>query len=64
MITSHGEERAYLSAFPYVCSICARLDLSVPSSVRLFDLRVFGFIYPLFMLVSGKGCDLLSTFHC
>ena len=31
-ITSLGEERANLSAFSYVCSICAYLDLSVSSS--------------------------------
>ena len=31
-ITSLGEERANLSAFSYVCSICACLDLSVSSS--------------------------------
>ena len=31
-ITSLGEERANLSAFRYVCSICACLDLSVFSS--------------------------------
>ena len=27
-----GEERANLSAFSYVCSVCASLDLSVSSS--------------------------------
>ena len=32
VITSLGEERANLSAFPYVCSICACLVLSVSSS--------------------------------
>ena len=26
--------------------------------VRLFDLRLFGFVCFLFLLVSGKGCDL------
>ena len=26
--------------------------------VRLFDLRLFGFVYFLFFLVSGKGCGL------
>ena len=26
--------------------------------LRLFDLRLFGFVYFLFLLVSGKGCDL------
>ena len=31
-ITSLGEDRANLSAFSYVCSICACLDLSVSSS--------------------------------
>ena len=31
-ITSLGEERANLSVFSYVCSICACLDLSVSSS--------------------------------
>ena len=31
-ITSLGEERANLSAFLYVCSICACLDLSVSLS--------------------------------
>ena len=31
-ITSLGEERANFSAFPYVCLICACLDLSVSSS--------------------------------
>ena len=31
-ITSLGEERANLSCFSYVCSICACLDLSVSSS--------------------------------
>ena len=28
--------------------------------VRLFDLRLFGFVYFLFLLVSGKGCGLCS----
>ena len=28
--------------------------------VRLFDLRLFGFVCFLFLLVSGKGCGLLS----
>ena len=32
VITSLGEDRANLSAFSYVCSICACLDLSVCSS--------------------------------
>ena len=31
-IASLGEERANLSAFSYVCSVCACLDLSVSSS--------------------------------
>ena len=31
-ITSLGEERAILSGFSYVCSVCACLDLSVSSS--------------------------------
>ena len=31
-ITSLGEERANLSCFSYVCSVCACLDLSVSSS--------------------------------
>ena len=26
--------------------------------VRLFDLRLFGFVYFLFLFVSGKGCSL------
>ena len=26
--------------------------------VRLFDLHLFGFVYFLFLLVSGKGCGL------
>ena len=27
--------------------------------VRLFDLRLFGFVCFLYLLVSGKGCSLL-----
>ena len=41
-ITSLGEERANLSGFSYVCTVCACLDLSVS----------------LFLLGSGKGCGL------
>ena len=33
-----------------------RANLSL--SVRLFDLRLFGFVCFLFFLVSGKGCGL------
>ena len=33
-----------------------RANLSV--FVRLFDLRLFGFVCFLFLLVSGKGCGL------
>ena len=43
-ITSPGEERANLSAFR--------------TFVRLFDLRLFGFVGFLFLLVYGKGCGL------
>ena len=32
--------------------------LSLGLFVRLFDLRVFGFVCFLFLLVSGKGCGL------
>ena len=42
-ITSLGEERASLGAF---------------RTLRLFDLHLFGFVYFLFLLVSGKGCGL------
>ena len=43
-ITSLGEERGNLSAFP--------------TFVRLFDLCLFGFVGFLFLLVSGNGCGL------
>ena len=41
-ITSLGEERANLGAL----------------FVRLFDLRLFGFVCILFLFVSGMGCGL------
>ena len=41
-ITSLGEER----------------ELILVLFVRLFDLRLFGFVCFLFLLVFGKGCDL------
>ena len=33
-------------------------ELILVPFVRLFDLRLFGFVCCLFLLVSGKGCDL------
>ena len=41
-ITSHGEER--------------ERELIVVLFVSLFDLRLFGFVCFVFLLVSGKGC--------
>ena len=42
-ITSLGEQRVSLGAF---------------RTLRLFDLHLFGFVYSLFLLVSGKDCGL------
>ena len=36
-------------------------ELILMLSVRLFDLRLFGFVCLLFLLVSGRGCGLCGT---
>ena len=46
----------------FFCMYCdasiVKRELILVLFVRLFDLCLFGFVGFLFLLVSGKGCDL------
>ena len=55
-ITSLGEERASLLALRL--PRLGKRELVLVLFVRLFDLRLFGFVCFLFLLVSRKGCGL------
>ena len=43
---------------PFSIAITSLGEESLVLFVRLFDLRLFGFVFFLFLLVSGKGCGL------
>ena len=47
---------SFLLALRLPCS--GKRELILVLFVRLFDLCLFGFVCFLFLLVSGKGCDL------
>ena len=40
------------------CLLGSKKQVHLGLFVRLFNLRWFGFVYFLFILVSGKGCGL------
>ena len=42
----------------YIFPRLSKIELILVLFVRLFDLRLFGFVCFLFLLVSGKGCGL------
>ena len=49
----------FLKAFSIaITSLGEEPELILELFVRLFDLRLFGFVCFLFLLVSGKGCGL------
>ena len=48
----------FFSPFSIAITSLGEERANLSASVRLFDLRLFGFVCFLFLLVSGKGCDL------
>ena len=48
----------FFSPFSIAITTLGKRELILVLYVRLFDLRLFGFVCFLFLLVSGKGCGL------
>ena len=48
----------FFSPFSIAITSLGKIELILVLFVRLFDLRLFGFVSFLFVLVSGKGCGL------
>ena len=48
----------FFSPFSIVITLLGERELILVLFVRLFDLCLFGFVGFLFLLGSGKGCDL------
>ena len=48
----------FISPFSIAITSLGEERLTLVLFVRLFDLRLFGFVCFLFLLVSGKGCGL------
>ena len=48
----------FFSPFSIALPRLRKRELILVHFVRLFDLRLFGFVCFLFLLVSGKGCGL------
>ena len=48
----------FFSPFSIAITSLGKRELILVLFVRLFDLRLFGFVCFLFFLVSGKGCGL------
>ena len=48
----------FFSPFSIAITLLGDEKANLSVNVRLFDLRLFGFVGFLFLLVSGKGCGL------
>ena len=48
----------FFSPFSIAITSLGEERANLSAFVRLFDLRLFGFVYFLFLLVSGKDCGL------
>ena len=48
----------FFSPFSIAITSLGEEKANLSAFLRLFDLRLFGFVYFLFLLVSGKGCGL------
>ena len=48
----------YVFTLCYFVLVLEKRELILELFVRMFDLRLFGFVCFLFLLVSGKGCDV------
>ena len=48
----------FFSPFNIAITSLGKRELIIVLFVRLFDLRLFGFVGFQFLLVSGKGCSL------